>query len=115
MAAPDTLRLDHLFHALSDATRRELLMTLARRPASVTELARPYATSLNAISKHLKVLEAAQLVQRRHVGTRHQISANLEALKPMDDWISIYRKNWKASLESLDRFLKGGSREAGQE
>ena len=110
MAAHDAHRLDHLFHALSDATRRELLMTLARKPAFVTELARPYPASLNAISKHLKVLEGAQLVRRRQIGTRHQISANLEALRPVDEWIAVYRKNWKASLESLDRFLKGGSR-----
>lgn len=110
MAATDTRNLDHLFHALSDATRRELLMTLAHKPASVTELARPYATSLNAISKHLKVLEGARLIQRRQIGTRHEISANMEALRPVDDWITVYRKNWKASLESLDRFLKSRSR-----
>ena len=103
-------RLDGLFHALSDSTRRGLLVTLSQKPATVTELAKPYAKSLNAISKHLKVLENARLIRRRRVGTRHQISANLEALTPVDEWIAIYRKGWKASLESLDRFLKSAPR-----
>ena len=58
-------RLDALFHALSDRTRRKLLARLARGPAKITDLARPFAMSLPAVSKHVRVLEAARLVRRR--------------------------------------------------
>ncbi len=99
-------RLDQIFHALSDPTRREILMTVVRRPRTVTELARPYPTSLNAISKHLKVLEGARLIRRKRVGTRHHISAEENGLAPLDQWMATYRKGWASALDSLGRFLE---------
>ena len=65
-------KLDRVFNALADQTRRELLQTISRKPRTVTELAQPYAMSLNAISKHLKVLERAELIERRRDGTGHE-------------------------------------------
>lgn len=99
-------RLDAVFSALSDATRRAILMRLSRGSANVTELARPFEMSLPAVSKHLRVLERAGLIERRIDGRVHR--CRLEA-KPMDEaarWIERYRVFWEGQFESLDRYLR---------
>jgi DNA-binding transcriptional ArsR family regulator len=99
-------KLDLVFHALADSTRRELLETLSRKPTTVTELAKPHPMSLNAISKHLKILEKAGLIHRRRKGTRHYLVLNFEAAIPADRWIAIHKRRWSNQLASLNQFLK---------
>lgn len=101
---PDTL--SATLAALADPTRRGLLAQLAKGDASVTELAQPYAMSLAAVSKHLKVLESAGLISRgREKQWRpcHLEGAPLEAVMA---WLEAYRRFWDRNLDSLGEYLK---------
>lgn len=102
--------LDGVFQALSDPTRRAILARLARGPALVTELAAPFPTSLNAISKHLRVLERAGLMRRRVQGREHHCSIAPGPLKGAAQWIAFYERFWQDKLGALDAFLTGGRR-----
>jgi len=99
-------RLDLVFHALSDATRRSLLARLARGPAKVSELAEPFAMSLPAVSKHLRVLEAARLVVRRVDGRAHRCSLTAEPLRDVGSWVEHYRSFWEDTLDALGRHVE---------
>jgi len=102
-------RLSEILKAASDATRRSLLTTLVQDGATrVTDLAGRYALSLNAVSKHIKVLEAAGLVTRRTVGRVHLIEANLQPVTLIDDWFETLRSIWELRLERLENILKEG-------
>lgn len=101
-------RLDAVFHALANPTRRQLLAELATHPARVNELARPHGMSVNAISKHLFVLERAGLVERRKQGTIQTCVLRAGALADADQWIAAYRKYWDGQLESLAAFVEAG-------
>src|SRR5471030_1838671 len=83
-------RLDAVFHALGDRTRRALLARLATRPAMVTELARPFAMSLPAVSRHIRVLESAGLIARSVDGRVHRCSLAPAPLKSAEAWLSHY-------------------------
>ena len=98
-------RLDAVFRALGDRTRRALLERLAHAPAMITELAEPFAMSLPAVSKHLRVLEAAGLVRREIDGRVHQCSLDPQPLRSAVDWLSHYRRYWQENLESLARYV----------
>ncbi len=100
-----TVELDRTFNALSDATRRNILGRLARGPSSVTELAEPYEISLNAVSKHLKVLEEAGLVTRTIEGRVHSLALNAAPLREAVRFVARYRAFWDQRLEGLERFL----------
>ncbi|MES2070153.1 MAG: metalloregulator ArsR/SmtB family transcription factor [Pseudomonadota bacterium] len=102
MTQASTLDLDQVFMALADQTRRQLVRMLAERDHSVGELAEPFAMSLAAISKHIKVLEAAGIVARRVDGRVHTLTLQPEALSGALDWISIYRNFWQRRLAALD-------------
>jgi len=113
-----TERLDRTFSALADPTRRAILARLASGEASVSELAEPFAITLPAISRHLKVLERAGLIARSR--ERQWRPARLEArpLKEVAEWADRYRRFWEESYERLDEYLeelqgrgKGGSDE----
>lgn len=99
-------RLDDLFHALANRTRRALLNSLAAGPARVTELAKPHGMSVNAISKHLFVLEEAGLIRRARAG--HVQSCMLEAapMASADEWIQSYRRFWSGKLDRLANFIE---------
>jgi DNA-binding transcriptional ArsR family regulator len=99
-------RLDRLFHALSDRTRRALLARLARGPAVVTELAAPFAMSLPAVSKHLRVLEAARLVTREVDGRMHRCSLAAGPLRDVERWVEWYRSFWEDTLDALGRYVE---------
>jgi DNA-binding transcriptional ArsR family regulator len=104
MVTTDTL--DRTFAALADPTRRAILARLASGQASVTELAAPFAMSLPAVSKHLKVLERAGLVAR---GRRAQWRpAQLQAgpLHEVADWLADYRRFWEERLDRFDEYLR---------
>jgi DNA-binding transcriptional ArsR family regulator len=98
-------RLDATFAALADPTRRAILARLASGPATVTELARPFAISQPAISKHLKVLERAGLVARGRDAQRRPRRLDARPLEEADRWIESYRRIWEARYQRLDALL----------
>jgi DNA-binding transcriptional ArsR family regulator len=98
-------KLDQTLMALADPTRRAILQRLARGEARVTELARPFAISLNSVSKHIRVLERAQLVRRRRSGREHLMSFNPQPLDQAAAWIEAQRAFWTARLDALEREL----------
>ena len=102
----DGNRLSEILKAVSDTTRRELLTQLVQQgPTRVTDLAAVYAMSLNAISKHIKVLEKAQLVRRKTRGRDHWIEAELQPLRDVEAWFTQLKSIWALRLEKLDEIL----------
>src|SRR5438445_12052109 len=100
---------DHLsavFAALADPTRRAILARLAAGEASVTELAKPFEMTLPAISKHLKVLERAGLIERGREAQWRPCRLQANPLKDIADWVEYYRRHWEESFDKLDRYLK---------
>lgn len=98
--------LDRTLLALADPTRRALLQRLSQGEARVTDLAHPFAMSLNAVSKHIRVLERAQLVRRRHTGREHFLSFSRQPLDEVAGWIEKQRAVWTARLDALDALLR---------
>ena len=94
------------FAALADPTRRAILARLASGEASVTELAEPFAMSLPAISKHLKVLERAGLIARSRDAQWRPCRLEPQPLKGAADWLEHYRQFWEQSLDRLEEYLK---------
>lgn len=103
-------QLDRLFGALADRTRRAMLERLARGPAPVTELALPFAMSLPAVSRHLKVLEQAGLVTRSVDGRIHRCSLAPQPLQEIGRWVEEQRGFWESSLKSLARYVESRGR-----
>ena len=101
-------RLDLVFTALGNRTRRALLARLGRAPAKITDLAAPYEMSLPAVSKHLRVLERAGLVRRAVDGRVHQCSLDTAPLREADRWLAHYRVFWDETLEALARHVEDG-------
>lgn len=100
-------RLDLIFRALGDQTRRAMLARLARNPsATVTQLAEPFGMSLPAVSRHIKVLERAQLVARTIDGRVHHCALDVGALQTVDHWLATYRQFWDENLESLAKYVE---------
>jgi len=99
-------QLDLIFRALGDQTRRALLARLADKPAMVTELAQPFAMSLPAVSRHIRVLEKAGLVARAIDGRVHHCSLSATPLKNIEKWLSQYRRFWEGTLDSLARYVE---------
>jgi DNA-binding transcriptional ArsR family regulator len=100
------LSLDQAFSALSDPTRRAILARLALGETSVSELAKPFAMSLPAVSKHLKVLERAGLIARGREAQWRPCRIESRALKDIDDWLEHYRRFFDESFDRLDAYLK---------
>jgi DNA-binding transcriptional ArsR family regulator len=105
----DDKDLSELLKAMSDTTRRSLLTQLCQQGASrVTDLANYYEMSLNAISKHIKVLEKAGLVTRKTIGRTHLIEANLYRISTAENWFKELKSIWELRLEKLDELMKHG-------
>ena len=105
----DDEKLTLLLKAVSDTTRRALLTQLCQQGESrVTDLAHHYDMSLNAISKHIKVLENAGLVSRRMRGRTHWIAADLQQTQVMSQWLGSLQSIWALRLDKLDTLLKKG-------
>jgi DNA-binding transcriptional ArsR family regulator len=98
--------LSQVFAALADPTRRAILARLARGETSVNELAAPFEISLPAVSKHLKVLEKAGLIERTRNAQWRPCRLNATPLKDAADWIGYYRQHWEESFDRLDAYLK---------
>jgi DNA-binding transcriptional ArsR family regulator len=99
-------RLDLVFRALGDRTRRALLVRLAEKPAMVTELAEPFAMSLPAVSRHIRVLERARLVVRKVDGRVHHCALDPAPLKTAETWLGNYRQFWEGQLAALARYVE---------
>jgi DNA-binding transcriptional ArsR family regulator len=93
-------------NALADPTRRAILARLSLGEATVNELAEPFAMSLPAVSKHLKVLERARLISRSREKQWRPCKLEPEPLKAVDAWIGEYRKMWEDRFDRLDAYLK---------
>lgn len=99
--------LSEILKAISDTTRRSLLTQLCQQgPSRITDLAKQYDMSLNAVSKHIKVLEKAGLLQRKNIGRTHWVEANLELLNIVDEWFKELKSIWQLRLDKLDEILK---------
>ena len=99
-------RLSETFAALADPTRRAMLARLASGEASVTQLAEPFAMSMPAISKHLKVLERAGLISRGRAAQRRPCRLEAGPLRQIAAWIENYRHFWEESFDRLDDYLQ---------
>jgi len=102
----DTDRLNATFAALADPTRRAILARLASGEASVSELAEPFAMSLPAVSKHLKVLERAGLITRGRAAQWRPCRLEAAPLKDAADWLEEYRRFWEESFDRLEEYLR---------
>ena len=98
--------LDDVFGALADPTRRRILELLARTDSCVTDIAKPFAVSLPAISKHLRVLENAGLIQRHRDGRVHRLQLEAKPMRDAAAWIERYRKFWDQQFASLSHYLE---------
>jgi DNA-binding transcriptional ArsR family regulator len=100
----DTLSL--IFAALADPTRRAMLARLAEGPATVKELAEPFTISMPAISKHLKVLEHAGLIERGREAQWRPAQLQAAPLKDASQWLEQYRQNWEENFDRLEEYLR---------
>src|SRR5580698_3597527 len=99
-------QLGPVFHALSDSTRRQMLLELASGERTVSQLAEPFTISLAAASKHIKVLESAGLIQREVRGRAHLCRLDPGPLETAHEWLTFYERFWTARLDVLDRLLR---------
>ena len=105
----DDKKLSELLKAVSDGTRRSLLTMLCQQGETrVTDLAQVFDLSLNAVSKHIKVLEKTGLVKRRTLGRTHWIAADLTQTADIEDWFKSLKSIWALRLDSLNTLLKKG-------
>jgi DNA-binding transcriptional ArsR family regulator len=98
-------RLDDVFAALSDPTRREIITRLSVRPLTISELAAPYPMSLPAIAKHVRILEETGLLRSRKIGRVRRCALEAAPLEEAANWIAHYKAFWEHRLDALDRFL----------
>ena len=98
-------RLDLIFGALADRTRRALLAQLDHAPASISQLAAPHQMSLPAVSKHLRVLERAGLIRRTIDGRVHRCALDATEMRLADQWLAHYRRFWNHALDALSIYV----------
>ncbi|MDF1818729.1 MAG: metalloregulator ArsR/SmtB family transcription factor [Immundisolibacteraceae bacterium] len=98
--------IDRAFRALADPTRRAILSQLVAAPSRVTEIAAPHAISLNAVSKHLQMLERAGLVERHRRGREHWFSFNHQPLQRAQGWVTETLEFWNSQLDNLEDYLE---------
>jgi DNA-binding transcriptional ArsR family regulator len=106
MVELQTPQMNSVFHALGDATRRTMLRDLARGERTVSELAEPFAMSLAAASKHIRVLEHAGLIRREVRGRTHICRLDPGPLASAHEWLSFYEHFWTSRLDELERLLR---------
>ena len=103
---PNQTRLDGVFRALADPTRRAVVQRLGRGPAPVSELAQPFAMALPSFMQHLQVLEDCGLVRSRKVGRVRTVRLVPEPLKKAERWMLAQRALWESHLDQLDAYLE---------
>lgn len=111
MVEQKAVRLDRVFRALADPTRREMLRSLAVQERTVGELAEPFRISLAAASKHVKTLERAGLVRRAVHGRTHFCRLDPKPLAGAHEWLSFYERFWTERLDALEELLRHPNKE----
>jgi DNA-binding transcriptional ArsR family regulator len=101
-----TPEMNSIFHALGDATRRQMIRELADGERTVSELAEPFSMSLAAASKHIKVLESAGLIRREVRGRTHLCRLDPGPLASAHEWLSFYERFWTSRLDALEQLLR---------
>ncbi|HEY8256511.1 MAG TPA: metalloregulator ArsR/SmtB family transcription factor [Gemmatimonadales bacterium] len=107
--------LDQVYAAIADPTRRAILDILAEGDANVGSLAERFPISLNGVSKHVKVLERAGLIERTVQGREHRLRLNAEPLREASMWLEHYRTFWETKLAALEAFLLKKAQDRGEE
>lgn len=111
-------QLNSVFSAVADPTRRAILRALAKKPATITQIAKPFPVSLNAISKHVMVLEGAGLIRREIQGREHLCRLEPRPLRDATAWLDHYRQFWDVRLDALESYVarkeKGAIRKGGE-
>ena len=103
-------QLDRSFFALSDPTRRAIIGNLAAKgTCSVLQLAEPFQMSLPAISKHLKLVENANLISRERIGRVHYLSLRPDTMREANEWLATYERFWKGKLDALENYIIANS------
>lgn len=104
----NSLHLDTIFHCLADPTRRDILGAVLTRDRTVSELVERYSISFPAVSRHLKVLEKANLIRKQKKGRVYMVSLAPETLKEADEYLEQYRRMWQSRYDKLETLLKEG-------
>ena len=107
MVKSTAVRLDSIFHALADPTRRAILRDVSVGEKTVGDVARPYALTLAAVSKHLNVLERADLIARQRRGSFQIVRLKAPALQEAEEWLGYYSKFWNVRFDALETYLEG--------
>lgn len=102
-----SIKLDLIFNSLSDPIRRDIMTRIAKKEHSVGQLVACYHVSFAAISKHLKVLEKAQLIHKRKEGKKHMVTLAPGALKSADEYLEQYRQMWQSRYDKLEALIEG--------
>ena len=105
--------LDRIFSAVSDPIRRAILEALASKPATITEIATPFSVSLNAVSKHVMVLERAGLIRRDIRGREHLCWLEPQPLREATAWLDHYRQFWNVRLDALEKYVARKAKKKG--
>jgi DNA-binding transcriptional ArsR family regulator len=105
MVEYSTSDLTQVFSAVADPTRRAILQALAERPSTITEIAKPFPVSLNAVSKHVMVLERAGLVKREILGREHLCRLTPRPLREATQWLEHYREFWETRMDALETYV----------
>ena len=104
-------KMDLIFSALGDQTRRKMIESLSHhKTCTAAQLAAPFSISLPAISKHLKILENAQLIHRDVQGRTHYFSLRVQALEQVSEWLRFHQSYWEQSLSKMEKFLTNKSK-----
>ncbi len=111
MVKSNAARLDSIFHALSDSTRRTILRDVSKHEMTVSQVAKPHRMSLAAVSKHLNVLESAELIARERRGSFQIVKLKPSSLRPAEQWLAYYEKFWTTQLDRLQAQLEKEERE----
>ena len=106
--------LSRIFAAVADPTRRAIVQRLARRPATISEIAKPFSVSFNAVSKHMMVLERAGLVEREVRGRERVCRLRPRALRRANAWLEQYRQFWEVRLDALEAYVAVKAKERAQ-
>lgn len=108
MAKYNTQNLNQIFYALSDPTRRDIVQRLSGHSLAATQIAEHYRISFPAVSKHLKILEKADLVKRTRAGRQHSFRLRVEKLEQVNAWLKHWSGFWNSRLDSLEKYLAQG-------
>jgi len=104
-------KMNQIFHALADPTRREIIRLVSKKDCQASELAQRFQISFPAVSKHLKVLEKAEFIHRNVDGRIHRFAFNEKTMRTAYRWIDHYKKFWLKNLDQLGEFLNSAKKE----